>query len=148
MKIIFLDIDGVMNSTLSKGPYISDMEIEKIELLSNLIKSLSISTIVITSDRRYSKYDMKEKIEAFRSYSIDIPITITRRESLDDPYDNRGKQILDYISSIEEDIESIVILDDNDDGISSLFPDQYIHIDSRHGLDKNVFNRVREIFNN
>ena len=42
MKIIFLDIDGVMNSTLSKGPYISDMEIEKLELLSSLIKFLLI----------------------------------------------------------------------------------------------------------
>lgn len=90
---------------------------------------------------------MKEKIDAFRRYSIDIPIDITRRESIDDYTDNRGRQILDYISSIEEDIDNILILDDHDDHISSLFPNQYIHIDSRHGLDKEACDRGREILN-
>lgn len=35
MRLIFLDIDGVLNSATGKEPYISDMEVEK-ESMRNL----------------------------------------------------------------------------------------------------------------
>lgn len=65
MKLIFLDIDGVLNSATGKEPYVSDMEVEKLKLLKKLIDDSGSSGVVITSDRRYSKVDMEDKTEAF-----------------------------------------------------------------------------------
>ena len=125
MKLIFLDIDGVLNSATGKEPYVSDMEVEKLKLLKKLIDDSGSSGVVITSDRRYSKVDMEDKTEAFDQFEIFI-VGETRRPNQDDLEDNRGKQIMDYLSSSKEDIDRIVILDDNDDGISNLFEEEFI----------------------
>lgn len=65
MKLIFLVIDGVLNSANVKEPYVSDMEVEKLKLLKKLIDDSGSSGVIITSDRRYSKVDMEDKTEAF-----------------------------------------------------------------------------------
>ena len=57
----------------------------------------------------------------------------------DDDEDNRGKQILDYIYSSNEEIEKIVILDDNDEGISNLFFDDFILVNRFYGLNDDVY---------
>lgn len=144
MKLIFLDIDGVLNSSNGREPYISEMEIEKLILLKRLIDESSSLGVVITSDRRYSSVDMKNKIEAFNKYGINIVGTL-RRPKEDDLDDNRGKQIVDYLSSTDEEIERIVILDDNDDGISHYFDDEFILVNRFFGLDESVYLRAVEI---
>ena len=53
MKLIFLDIEGVLNSATGKEPYVSDMEVKKLKLLKRLIDDSGSSDAVITSDRRY-----------------------------------------------------------------------------------------------
>lgn len=144
MKIIFIDIDGVLNSALGKGPYVSDMEIEKLVLLKSLIVDSGSAGVVITSDRRYSEIDMKGKLSAFSEYGIPV-IGETRFPNQDDFDDNRGKQIVDYLSTCKEDIEKIAILDDSDDGISSLFFEDYIQVNRLYGLDIDVYNKVFEL---
>ena len=144
MKLIFLDIDGVLNSSMGRGSYVSDMEIEKLLLLKKLILNSDASGIVITSDRRYSKVDMESKLSVFKEYDISV-IGETRLPNPDDYDDNRGKQILDYLSSSEEEIEKIVILDDNDDGISSLFPEEFILVNRFYGLNEEAFNKSAKI---
>ncbi len=146
MKLIFTDIDCVLNSSRGRGPYISDMEIEKITLLKRLIDESGSLGIVITSDRRYSSIDMEHKIEAFNKFDISIAGEL-RRPNIDDLEDNRGKQILDYLSSYKEDIDRIVILDDNDDGISSYFEDEFILVNRFFGLDENVYQKALGILN-
>ena len=144
MKIIFLDIDGVLNSSSGVGPYISDMEIDKLLLLKRLIDTSKVDGVVVTSDRRYSKVDMKDKSSAFSNYNIPV-IGETRFPNEDDLDDNRGKQILDYLSSSEEEIEKILILDDNDHGISNIFEDEFILVNRRYGLNEDVYLRGVEI---
>ena len=146
MKLIFLDIDGVLNSSSSKGPYISDMEIDKLILLKKLIDESSSLGVVITSDRRFSDVDMKNKLEAFRKYGINV-VGQLRLPNEDDYDDNRGKQILDYLSSSKEDIDKIVILDDNDEGISNYFEDEFILINRFYGLDESVYLKALKILN-
>ena len=143
-KLIFLDIDGVLNSSIGRGPYISDMEIEKLTLLKKLIDDSNALGVVITSDRRYSNIDMKDKREAFDKYGISI-IGEIRRPNIDDLDDNRGKQILDYLSSSKDDIDKIVILDDNDDGISNIFEDEFILVNHFFGLNEDIYNKAIEI---
>ncbi|MBO6261138.1 MAG: hypothetical protein J6N95_00840 [Bacilli bacterium] len=146
MKLIFLDIDGVLNSASGKEPYISDMEAEKLKLLKRLIDESGSSGVVITSDRRYSKIDMEHKTEAFDQFEIYI-VGETRRPNQDDLEDNRGKQIVDYLSSSKEDIERIVILDDNDDGISNFFEEEFILVNHYYGLNEEVYRRALNILN-
>ena len=144
MKLIFLDIDGVLNSTTGKEPYVSDMEVEKLKLLKKLIDDSGSSGVVITSDRRYSKVDMEDKTEAFDQFEIFI-VGETRRPNQDDLEDNRGKQIMDYLSSSKKDIDRIVILDDNDDGISNFFKEEFILVNRFFGLNDSVYQKALEI---
>ncbi len=144
MKLIFLDIDGVLNSATGKEPYASDMEVEKLKLLKKLIDDSGSSGVVITSDRRYSKVDMEDKTEAFDQFEIFI-VGETRRPIQDDLEDNRGKQIMDYLSSSKEDIDRIVILDDNDDGISNFFEEEFILVNRFFGLNDSVYQKALEI---
>ena len=118
------------------------MEIEKLELLKDVIKQTN-SGVVITSDRRYSKIDMKNKLEAF--YLYQIPVLGYLRLPNDDDNDNRGKQILDYLSTTNEEIEAMVILDDNDDGIKELFMDNFILLNRFYGLTKDICLKIKEI---
>lgn len=144
MKLIFLDIDGVLNSATGKEPYVSDMEVEKLKLLKKLIDDSGSSGVVITSDRRYSKVDMEDKTEAFDQFEIFI-VGETRRPNQDDLEDNRGKQIMDYLLSSKEDIDRIVILDDNDDGISNFFEEEFILVNRFFGLNNSVYQKALEI---
>lgn len=144
MKLIFLDIDGVLNSATGKEPYVSDMEVEKLKLLKKIIDDSGSSGVVITSNRRYSKVDMEDKAEAFDQFEIFI-VGETRRPNQDDLEDNRGKQIMDYLSSSKEDIDRIVILDDNDDGISNFFEEEFILVNRFFGLNKDVYQKALKI---
>ena len=70
MKLIFLDIDGVMNSATGTGPYLADMEVTKLELLKKLIVESKCDGIVLISDRRYSSIYMREFIDALDQFEI------------------------------------------------------------------------------
>lgn len=146
MKLIFIDIDGVLNSANGREPYIADMEEEKLNLLSSLIHDSGALGIVLISDRRFSEPYMKQFLEALDKYEIFMVGEIRRpKEFEEDPNDNRGKQIQDYLETSKDDIESIVILDDIDDGISELFPDEFILVDRMNGLNEEVYTKALEI---
>lgn len=144
MKIIFLDIDGVLNSIVGSAKYLSFMEASKLQLLKDLIIESSADGVVIISDRRYSKYDMEDILDAFDEFEIYLIGSIRNPED-SDYEDNRGKQIQDYLENTKENITSIVILDDNDDGISSYFNEEFIRINRYDGLTRDDVDRAIEI---
>jgi len=146
MKLIFLDIDGVMNSITGHPPYEADMETEKLRLLKRIIIETDSKGIVLISDRRFSASYMKEFLAVMGKYDIPVVGQIRNPKSIhEDLNDNRGEQIMDYLVSSKEQIESLVILDDTDDGISSLFEDRYIHVNRYYGLSEAVAQRAKEI---
>ena len=55
------------------------------------------------------------------------------------------KKIMDYLSSSKEDIDRIVILDDNDDGISNFFEEEFILVNRFFGLNNSVYQKALEI---
>lgn len=147
MKLIFLDIDGVMNSVTGTGPYLVDMEVSKLELLKKLIVESKSDGIVLISDRRYSSVYMREFIDALDQFEIYLVGELRRPKELDeDINDNRGKQIMDYLSDSGSDIESIVILDDNDEGISGYFEEEFISVNRYYGLTPEICDKVKAIF--
>lgn len=139
MKLLFLDIDGVLNSASGNGPYISDMEVSKLKLLNKLIDEIGNMAIVITSDRRMSKIDLNNKIKAFNDFGIKVA-GITRFPE-DNSFDNRGKQILDYISNCHYKVEKYLILDDNDDNISQIFKEKFVLINKYYGFNDDAYHR-------
>lgn len=144
-KVIFIDIDGVLNSASGVEPFASDMEVKKLNLLHELIKETDSLGVVITSDRRCSKIDIKNKIDALQTYGINV-LDCTRFPN-DDDNDNRGQQIADYLSCTDFEIERILILDDNNDGISNIFEDEFILVDNTYGLDEEVYLKALDILN-
>ena len=141
MKLIFLDIDGVLNSATGTDPYESDMETSKLQLLKKLVTESGADGVVISSDRRYSKIDMMHKEEVFDKYEIRI-IGETRRPNQDDPDDNRGKQIFDYLLNSKDEVERILILDDIDDGISDLFHEDFVCVNYVYGFNEEVYKQA------
>lgn len=105
MKVIFLDIDGVLNNARSNEESITFPCIDNVNLqhLKNIIDETNAS-IVLTSSW---KEDYQED-DAVRHFLDDkLPICgIT-----DDKILNRGKGILAYLSE-HRDVESFVIIDD------------------------------------
>ena len=146
MKLIFLDIDGVLNSSSGVGPYESDMEVEKLLLLKRLIDESKSEGVIITSDRRYSSMGMSHIIDAFDKYEIYV-VGLLRDPNIDDDSDNRGKQIMDYLDNSKDDIEQIVILDDNDDGISELFHEDFVQTNKFYGLDGETYQKALDVLN-
>ena len=144
MKVIFLDIDGVLNSIQGKGEHLAFMEVEKLALLKELVVDSGAEGVVITSDRRFSKYEMEDITMAFDEYEIFIIGTL-RKPSDTDFDDNRGKQIRDYLENSKDDITSIVILDDIDDGIKEIFPDEFILVPHLTGLTTQIVDQAIEI---
>ena len=146
MKLIFLDIDGVLNSSKGSKEYLAFMEVDKLKLLKELIIDSNADGVVITSDRRYSQYDMEDITLAFDMYEIFI-VGLLRNPNDEDFEDNRGKQIRDYLENSKDNISSIVILDDNDDGISELFPDEFIEVSRLDGLTSEIVDEAIKILN-
>ena len=142
MKVIFIDIDGVLNSTSGQGPYESEMEVEKLLLLKKLINETGTSGVVIISERRLSIVDIKHKLEVFKMFSINVLGSI--RKPNHGLFDNRGRQIQDYLE-LHPEIDTVVILDDFDEGISKLFKDEYIRVNNYYGLNEDIYNKAVEI---
>ena len=146
MKLIFLDIDGVMNSQSGHGPYIADMEVDKLKLLKKLIDESESSGIVLTSDRRFSKPYMDQFIKALDEFEILLVGQLRRpKDYKEDPLDNRGKQISDYLENSKDIIDKIVILDDNDEGLSELFHEDSVLVNKYYGLNIDIYNKALEI---
>lgn len=123
MKVIFLDVDGVLNTTSTKEIFeeYTFVEDEKVQLLKQLVTRTG-SKIVLSSSWRYGWW-AKRMVNPTPSdlSSIRLFETLERKlseyglELLDhtDECGNRGQEIAWWLESWEgEPIESFVILDD------------------------------------
>jgi len=142
-KIIYLDIDGVMNSSVDKEQE-SEMSVAKLKTLKTLMDELGIEGIVITSDRRYSPFDIKDKIKTFNKYDIHVFDCIrSDNGSIDD---NRGKQIRDHFLLNSQFIDDFLIIDDNDDGISEIYKERFVITNRYDGLSDEIITQIKNIF--
>ena len=141
MKAIFLDIDGVMNCPNGTQDYIYDIQKIRLEHLREICAK-SGASVIMSSDRRVLKSEVERLKEALGKYSI--PFTGTTR--MPKRIDDRGSQIKDTIDS-RGDIDGFVILDDNDDGISPQFPNNFIKINPFFALDEKMVDAALKILN-
>lgn len=131
INIIFLDIDGVLNTQNSintqiaenKGRYnesaqryLYDFDENAMENLKDIIDT-SNASIVLTSTWRLNDMLMEELISQFEKNDIDAEKIIGKTPDLhDEKKDNlRAYEIEQWLNNSEEKINRFVILDDIDD---------------------------------
>ena len=155
MKIIFLDIDGVLNSDtyLKSRPANSAdnrIDLSRVKLLADLVKSTN-AKIVLTSTWRvdwnmipllcgnFGKYIN----ECFSAYGISI-FDKTPCISL---LNGRRKEIVTWLSRHRGDVESFVILDDMDFGWEELHSSVVITNPQGYGLEEEHVQKAIELLN-
>lgn len=140
MKILFLDIDGVLNryAFLGAPSTISLLEHELCQRL-NKILMFTDARLVISSTWRYliinGHYDILGFAHMLKTHGVTEAKVIghTGEDSV-----NRGRQIRNYMRGNPALFDKYVILDDDDDGMS-YHGANYIKIDGREGLqDRHV----------
>lgn len=146
MKIIFLDIDGILNHHDTKIPY--GIERQCVQNLNNLIQNTK-ANIVLISSWRYFIIDGIMTLKGFelllRSHGINCLNRIIGLTPPDDIIPERNDQIKLWLSATKEHIDSFVILDDCED-----FPDyidNYIKIDGYFGLTNKHVENATKILN-
>lgn len=147
MKVIFLDIDGVLNNckTSSKTPdgYIG-IGNTLLKRLSNIVKATN-ARIVLSSTWK-SEWDKNETlctndgkymVNKFRQLGL---LIFDKIEDVDGSLCMRGASIMKYLKS-RNDIEDWVVIDDDEFDFAK-YPDimdRFVHTDNEKGLtDENV----------
>ena len=135
-KIVFLDIDGVLNTQGDKNLIENTFEKYKLNNLINLILNTN-SSLVIISDRRLIKEERDTIEKVFDEYEI-----IVNYLNYERTHKKRSDEILFYLSNHE--CENYVILDDvdlgysEDEELSSHFINTYIGGFTKYYLKKAI----------
>ena len=140
MKIIFLDVDGVLNSVQDR--FSTKLETRKHILFLRHIVNKADAEIVLSSSWRICGL-LPKLCRILREYNLRIS-DIT-------PYildgASRGREIRAWLDD-HTGIESFVILDDEDFDIVNMFPDNIVKTNSEVGLQKEDAEKCIAILSN
>jgi len=143
MKVIFLDIDGVMTSNLlneeiNKSTSIYPFAKECVNVLNEILRS-NKSRIVLTSSWR-TVFSAEKQCEIFiENGVIQIPYSQTR----DLGYENRSDEIRNYLAK-NGNISNFLILDDME---INGFDENFIRVDYNTGLTNKHIEKASQILN-
>jgi len=148
MKILFLDIDGVLNSndsftenhaawkatgTKQRGPEFSwplgQLDRKAIHQLNRVVLATECKIVISSSWRKLCTIEQLGEwltVKGFGFRSSLISSTPTSNHGI------RGKEIQSWMDSNDSPIESFVILDDDSD-MEHLLP-YHVHVDMMHGM--------------
>lgn len=146
MKIIFLDIDGVLNTepNLEKG---EDLDPKIVRLLGELTRQTSAG-IVITSSWRH-RFSVAEMKKIFKEHDFGGEVPIVGTTSIEDPEEDRGSHIKKFIKDNDQlPIDSYVIIDDrHKESLSKKQLKRFVHTDSKRGASRANFYKAKMILN-
>lgn len=161
MKIIFLDIDGVLNNALDKDEHVINVERNGqeeyfphskrcVKLLNKLTKDTG-AKIVVTSTWRLGETDQSMQ-EVLNLIGVTGEyIGMTSSVSYDNDYTLRGNEILKWIQDHEPflgkmyyDYREYVILDDDTDMLLWQ-KDNYVNCDPEIGITDRVVCKAKSI---
>lgn len=120
MRVIFLDIDGVLNTLSSEercGEYIG-IDDDKVKRLSDIVKRTNAEIVLISTWKKY--WRKEEKLKQLQDYTaryldeklakFGLKAVDKIRDKTDGVYLSRGEGMLEYID--RNNVKSFVILDD------------------------------------
>ena len=145
MKVIFLDVDGVLNTPSSEsrcGEYIG-IDDEKVEKLKKIVEKTKTEIVLISTWKKY--WRKEEKLKPLQDYSanyLDEKLAKQGLKAIDKTKDkangrylSRGEGILEYV--YRNNVENYIILDDcqfDYDGCD--LTDNYIKTNQIEGLSE------------
>lgn len=151
MKIIFLDFDGVI-STYEKGWRLDD---SKLSLLKEIVDATN-AKIVVSSSWKVGYTEVKEFVNSFYNRPRNKELKESNLFSwfADNIYDLtdsngvwRGNEVQRWIDNHQSEIESYVILDDDDDFLDNqLF--NFVQTDTYEGITSREVKLCIKILNN
>lgn len=171
MKIIFLDVDGVLNSDRTLYEYAS-LEDDLIQNLKNIVDATN-ANIVLSSSWRCVPSAMRDLIEKLTEYDLHLsgatPDEVRLKYMLNKGFNPKEKYLdrnrLDPMTGERDDyvwdrgaeiyywldhhtnIENFVILDDEDFDIAMYYPDNFVKTSFAVGLTKTDAEKAISILN-
>ena len=137
MKLLFLDIDGVMTAdegTINNEKLYS-FSSSCVEVLNKILSTNNVR-IILTSSWR-TVFDVEKQCRIFKENGV---VQLPMGQTKDLGYKHRNLEIKSYLENRK--VESFVILDDMQiEG----FDDHFVLIDPRKGLSEEYVERVNEI---
>ena len=144
-KIIFLDFDGVITNIDSNFKF----NINKINLLQRILEETG-AKIVVTSSKKLGCSNVDEFIdktfnEAF--INLNTPFLKSIIDITNDNFIYRGSEVSSWLRSHDGEVESYVILDDDDDyKIEQLT--HFVQTDTYEGLTEREVKLAIRVLNN
>ena len=131
MKLIFCDIDGVLNSEIgTEESGVLGIEEEKLYLLQALLESTG-AELVITSKARFAESIYEERLKTIENSGIKIRDAFRGKTLSSNP---KAIEVLAYLQNKCKDIDNVLILDDNDHDFSEYFKHNFILVSTKTGL--------------
>lgn len=151
MRVLFLDVDGVLNRIAPDGFYIatipcpgmvgpSIVELNMVNALEVAIKQLPDFRLVASSSWR-KIYDDPESF----SKAIHMQGNYFHEDWATVSLDNRGLEIQEWLHRHLE-VTEYAVIDDMDDGIKTYHSNQFIRTDDTTGMTWNDLQNVLKIF--
>ena len=140
MKLLFLDIDGVLtsNETISRKEFLYTFSASCVWALNRILRDNKVK-IILTSSWR-TVFDAEKQNQIFRENGI---IQLPGGQTNDFGYENRSLEIQDYLSKRK--VENYVILDDMK---INGFEGHFVLINPSTGLTENDVEKVNRILGN
>lgn len=151
MKVIFLDVDGVLNSGEGLKQHInkngfngfleySEIEDKPLKLLKEIVDKTSAKIVLSSSwknsKRLYEKLERRLKDCGMEICDITPSIGIENR---------KGYEIKRWLDNNE--VENFVILDDESDMCEYVGMDNFIHTNYKYGLTEELKDKAIEVLN-
>lgn len=137
MKVLFLDVDGVLNMHNSGGP--KTLNRNRLRLLQKIIVTTGCNVVISSSWRKSHFYlSLLGRSLKYRNISIH---SITR--DLSDLNLLRGDEIKDWIDR-HLDVEQYAIIDDTDEMLDSQQA-YFVQTDPNIGLTNDIASRIIQI---
>jgi len=140
MKLLFLDIDGVMNSNslkLKSTEKIYPFSEECVIALNEVLKLHKVKIILTSSWRNV--FDAEKQGQIFKENGVN---QIPKGQTKDLGFENRSMEIQEYLKNKE--VESFVILDDM---LIEGFDKRFVRVNPKIGLSQNHIQIIDKILN-
>ncbi len=148
MNIIFLDIDGVLNTDKTCAVYDNELVIEdnKLLLLKKLVEETQSKIVLVSTKKDYWEKKDKNKQGLYGAY-LDEKFSEYGLSAYDKTIDDgihRGLGVLAWKS--KNNVRNLVILDDDDEGYDAITKTFYlVNISSKNGLTEQDLEKAKQI---
>ncbi len=141
MKILFLDIDGVLNTTESRiRNGLDHIDMEKVDLLKSIVFATD-AKIVLSSTWRLKDRDLQLVKDALAEYGMEVYDSTPNGVELEPGtlWWDRSEEIKDWLKGKQ--VEKVAILDDWEDAGTGFGP-SFFMTDENYGLTLTIAREV------